>query len=331
MCSGQRRWRNTSFNACRICGASAGGANDGGHRDSTCRVSGACISWARSASTIGGARRANSSQVRSIAVCIVPVPVVSEALVQAVRTAPAPGAEASRCRNQRCCGVAPLSTAVASCRVFAAFGVTALPAHPLRCASSCATPAPAERQSAVHAVPAPVAEYIVLVSAVSVAPAPAVDAVPSTIVWRTATMPHALAVLTMKPVVKAASDVSKSSWRCCCRSSNTRRRLAGEAHRDVRESLFERSVGTWSICDAQTPNSFLSGRCLVQRPTCDFCEQVWRRLHSAKDLLLAFAEEATLTRTKTLMAGALVLVMRWTVFLSWLRHCQRVQHSGQTA
>ena len=110
------------FNACRICGASSGGAHDGGHRDSTCRVSGACISWARSAGTNGGARRASSSQVRSIAACIVPVPVVSAAPVQAVRTAPAPVAEASRCRNQRCCGVAPLSTAVASCRVFAAFG-----------------------------------------------------------------------------------------------------------------------------------------------------------------------------------------------------------------
>ena len=160
------------FNACRICGASSGGAHDGGHRDSTCRVSGACISWARSASTIGGARRASSSQVCSRVACM-PVPVVSAAPVQAVRTAHAPVAEASRCRNQRCCGVAPLATAVASCRVFAAFGVTALPAHPLRCASSHATLAPAERQSAVHAVPAPVAEYIVLVSAVSVAPAPA--------------------------------------------------------------------------------------------------------------------------------------------------------------
>ena len=52
---------------------------------------------------------------------------------------------------------------------------------------------------------------------------------------------------------------------------------------------------------------------------------------SAKDLLRACAEEATLTRTKTLMAGALVPVMRWTDFLSWLRHCRRVQHSGQTA
>ena len=76
---------------------------------------------------------------------------------------------------------------------------------------------------------------------------------------------------------------------------------------------------------------FLSGRCLVQRPTCDFCEQVWRRVDSAKDLLRACAEEATLTRTTTLIAGALVPVMRWTVFLSWLRHCRRVQHSGQTA
>ena len=207
MCSAQRRWRSTSFNACRICGASAGGAHDGGHLDSTCRVSGACISWARSAGTIGGARRASSSQVFSIAACVVPVPVVSAAPVQAVRTAPAPVAEASRCRNQRCCGVAPLSTAVASCRVFAAFGVPALLAHPLRCASSHATLAPAERQSAVHAVPAPVAKHIVLVSAVSVAPAPAVDAVPSTLVCRTAMMPHALAALTMKPVVKAASDV----------------------------------------------------------------------------------------------------------------------------
>ena len=177
MCSGQRRWRNTSFNACRICGASSGGANGGGHRDRTCRVSDACISWARSAGTIGGARRASSSQVRSIAVCIVPVPVVSEAPVQAVRTAPAP-----------------------------------------------------------------VVEYIVLVSAVSVAPAPAVDAVPLTLVWRTSMMPHALAALTMKPVVTAANDVSKSSWRCCCRSSDTRRRLAGEAHRDVRASLNEVSA-----------------------------------------------------------------------------------------
>ena len=29
----------------------------------------------------------------------------------------------------------------------------------------------------------------------------------------------------------------------------------GRAHRDVRESLFERSVGTWSICGAQPPDS----------------------------------------------------------------------------
>ena len=42
----------------------------------------------------------------------------------------------------------------------------------------------------------------------------------------------------------------------------------------------------------------------MQRPTFDFCEQVWRRVDSAKGLLWAFAEEeATLIRTKTLMAG----------------------------
>ena len=100
----------------------------------------------------------------------------------------------------------------------------------------------------------------------------------------------------------------------------------------VRASLNEVwAPGAFVMLSSQT--LFLSGRCLVQRPTCDFCEQVWRRADSAKDLLLPFAEEATLTRTKTLMAVDTVRSGHAldSFFLSWLRHCRRVQHSGQTA
>ena len=97
----------------------------------------------------------------------------------------------------------------------------------------------------------PPSVHVVLTLVVEAECIRAVDAVPATMVWYTAMLPHGFAKRTMNSVVKAINDVFKEGVTLVLPITEGWKKPDYKKRMVNSSKLFEPNVGTWSACGPQ--------------------------------------------------------------------------------